>query len=229
MEKLENFIEKYLKSKKKTDYEGWLALYGENSEKAYRKDKTEADTAYAKSLAEHGRRASRLHSTGLTGSGYSDYLNHSAYAARADELYHARERKQKTDLENQKGYTDFLKDLSEKEQASGDEQSEYEQKLFDTLIAKGITDEEAGVTYLVNAGLAHARARELANKAVTVHRGSLSFHSRLISAATAAGMDHYSAYRYAVTQGVSDRVAHMIADAVDIAVKEKKQINYRYY
>jgi hypothetical protein len=95
MEKLENFIEKYLKSKKKTDYEGWLALYGENSEKAYRKDKTEADTAYAKSLAEHGRRASRLHSTGLTGSGYSDYLNHSAYAARADELYHARERKQK--------------------------------------------------------------------------------------------------------------------------------------
>ena len=229
MEKLENFIEKYLKSKKKTDYEGWLALYGENSEKAYQADKKEADTAYAKSLAEHGRRASRLNTAGLTGSGYSDYLNHTAYAARADELYRAKERKQQTDLENQKGYAAFLKDLSDKEQAAAEEEKAYEQKMLDTLISKGINDEEAGVTYLINAGFTAARARELANKAVTIQRGSSSLHNRLISAATAAEMDHYNAYRYAIKHGVSESVASMIADAVDIAVKEKKQIYYRYY
>ena len=227
MEKLENFIEKYLKTKKKTDYEGWLALYGTDSEQAYGRDKRDAESSYAKARAEYGRRASQLNRAGLSASGYSDYLNHTAYAARADELYRAKEKKEQSDLENQKGYAAFLKDLSESEKKAAKEETEYERKLFDTMISKGIIDETAGLTYLLNAGLPLARAQELASKAATVQRGSASLHQRLISAATAANMNHYNAYRYAIAHGVSEEVASMIAEAVNIAVQEKT--NYRYY
>lgn len=229
MEKLENFIEKYLKTKKKTDYEGWLALYGTDGEQTYRKDKKEAETTYAKSLAEHGRRASRLNEAGLSSGGYSDYLNHTAYAARTEELSRAKDRRDQTSLANQKGYAEFLAALAEEEDREAKEQTEYEQKLFNTLISKGITDEQAGLTYLTNAGLSLSRAQELASRAVTVQRGSTSLQNRLISEATDAYMDHYTAYKYAITHGVSEDVAQMIADAVDIAVQKKKSYLYRYY
>ena len=229
MEKLENFIEKYLKTKKKTDYEGWLALYGRDSEEAYRKDKKEADSNYARALAQHGRRASKLNTAGLSDSGYSDYLNHTAYATRADELYAAKERKKETDLANQKGYVSFLKELSDKEEAEGKEQEAYEKKVFDTVISKGITDDQSAVLYMLSAGLEPARAQELASRAVAVQKGNQSLKNRLITAATAANMDHYSAYRYAVYNGVTEEVARQIADAVDIAVRKKRENYYRYH
>ena len=51
MAKLTNFIENYLKSKKISDYEGWLALYGKDADAAFRAEKAEADTAYATARA----------------------------------------------------------------------------------------------------------------------------------------------------------------------------------
>lgn len=222
METLENFIAKYLKNKQKTDYNGWLALYGEDSQAAYQGAKKEADTGYAKALAEHGARAASLYRAGLAGSGYSDYLNHSAYAQKSDALALAKKQKQSTDARNQKGYLAFLKELSDKEEKEAADQKTREDKLFESLLAKNITDEQAAVSYLITVGMDPVKAQELATKSIAIQTGKQSFHTRLITLATSAGMSYSNAYKYALTQGVTEDVARMIASAVDIAVKEKK-------
>ena len=67
-------------SESKTDIENSYVKQLESIEKEHGRSVTAADTEYQKSLAGYGKNAELLASMGLTGSGYSDYLNAQAYA-----------------------------------------------------------------------------------------------------------------------------------------------------
>lgn len=232
MAKLKNFIENYLKNQKISDYEGWLALYGKDGDAAFREAKAEADTAYAAARAEHGARASSLYEKGLSGSGYSDFINHTAYATKQNAIRDALREKQKTNAENERGYLSYLEGIAEKEATEQKAKKEEEEKIFTSLLSQKILDEKAAVTYLTARGVAEQRARELAAQSLKIQRGSQSYLNQIVSEAEAADMDYYTAYSYALAKGLDDATANSVATIAAFRVANRKNIyahGYNYY
>ena len=207
MAKLESFIENYLKNKKIADYEGWLALYGEDAEGAYLKKRADADNAYAKTRAEHGARAAALYEKGLNGSGYSDYLTHAAYAKRGDTLDRALRQKAATEESNRKGYISYIDEMAKAEAEVADVKRKEEEKIFNDLLSRKLLDVDSAVSYLTSRGIESARAEELARESLSIHYGSKSYFSEVIAEMTAADMDYNNAYQYALLKGLSDEAA----------------------
>ena len=229
MAKLENFIEKYLKNKKISDYEGWLALYGRDGEREYREAKAEADTTYAGARAEYGRRGALLAKNGLAGSGYSDYINHTAYAERAESLEAALSRRAAVREENERGYVSYLEGEKAKEEKAIADAEATEQKIFADLLSKNISDKHSAVTYLTSRGIDQVRANELAQKSLSILHGSLSYQNQLIQEASALNMNYESAYNYAIIKGLPDEAARAVAAIASFAVKQRYQSDYYYY
>lgn len=228
MADLAKFIEQYLKNKKISDYEGWLALYGRDSEKEYREARAEADTTYAQARAEHGRTAAALYERGLSGSGYSDYLSSNAFAERVGLYDKARERKAATDAENRRGYLSYLEQNARAE-ADVQAKKESEQgKIFKDLLAKNILDRGAAVTYLIGRGIDEETAVKLANKSIEVAHNTKSYIATISQEARAMYMDYHAAYQYALTKGVSEEMARSVAQIAQAAL-ELRGANYSYY
>lgn len=229
MAKLENFIENYLKNKKISDYEGWLALYGRDGEREYREAKAEADTAYATARAEHGARGAALAQNGLSGSGYSDYLNHVAYGARTESIARAHARRSTTREENERGYLAYLEGEAAKEEKAKADAAQAEEKVFSDLLFKRISDKSSAVTYLTTRGVARERAIELAEQSLSILRGSQSYHNQLIEEATALSMDYASAYNFAIIKGLPDEAARSVAAIASFATKQRYENAYYRY
>lgn len=232
MAKLTSFIENYLKNKKISDYEGWLALYGKDGEKAFRAEKAEADTAYMTARAEHGNRASSLYGKGLSGSGYSDYLNHAAYATRQSTLSEALRKRTETEKENERGYLSYITDAAEQEAERKEAEKKEEKSIFSGLLTKGLLDEESAVAYLKLQGVDEARARELAAESISIQKGSQRYITQLINEAAAANMDYYTAYAYALTKGLDEEKAKEAATIAAFRVARRKNVyphSYKYY
>lgn len=229
MAKLENFIEKYLKNKKATDYEGWLAMYGEDPNARYREELVQADNSYQKARAEHGTRAATLYRNGLSGSGYSDYLNHSAYAARAESLDRAKTRRAETEASNQKGYLGYLAKMEQEAETTTEEDAaEKERKVFSSLLSKRLTDENAAITFLTANGIDEERAKVLAQESLTILRGSKSYRDQIASKVTYMNMDYYNAYNYALMMGVSEETARIIA-SISSYDRQFAYSDHKYY
>lgn len=229
MAKLENFIENYLKNKKISDYEGWLALYGRDGEREYREAKGEADTAYATARAEYGARGAALAQNGLSGSGYSDYLNHAAYATRTGSIERAQARRTAAREENERGYLAYLADEAAKEEKAKADAVAAEEKIFADLLSKRISDKSSAVTYLTMHGVDHVRATELAEKSLSILRGSQSYHTQLIEEAKALDMDYASAYNFAIIKGLPDEAARSVAAIASFATKQRYENDYYRY
>ena len=232
MAKLTSFIENYLKNQKISDYEGWLALYGKDAEGAFRVEKAEADTAYATARAEHGNRASALYERGLAGSGYSDYLNHAAYATRQSTLSNALRKKQETETENERGYLSYLEKAFETEKKKEEAKQKEEASLFSSLLSKNLIDEDAAITYLTTRGMEEDRARELAAESIKIQKGSKSYINQLINEAVDANMTYYTAYAYALKKGLDEQDAEEAANIAAFRVARRKPVysqGYNYY
>ena len=228
MAKLANFIENYLKNQKISDYEGWLALYGKDADKAFRAEKAEADTAYATALSEHGSRASELYKNGLSGSGYSDYLNHAAYATKQKALTSAREKRRATEEENERGYLTYLEKASAEKEKAQKEKEKEEETIFSNLLSQNLLDENAAVTYLTLRGIEEPRARELASESVKILKGSKSYLNQLVNEANGSDMDYYTAYAYALAKGLDETAAKEVATIAAFRVAKRKSL-YNYY
>ena len=229
MAKLENFIENYLKNKKISDYEGWLALYGADADKAYKDAKKEADTAYAQARSEYGARASSLYQNGLSTGGYSDYLTHAAYAQRQKSLDKALTQKEKTETENKKGYLSYLTAQSEAEAKEADTAKKEKDKIFSDLLSKKIYDEGSAVTYLKARGLDDESAKTMAKESIGILKGSKAYRDELISEATDLRMDYDSAYNYAILKGLSENAARDVANIAAFATRQRRSYKYYYY
>ena len=228
MAKLKSFIESYLKNQKISDYEGWLALYGKDAEGEYQKSRAEADNLYERSRAEHGARASALYSKGLSGSGYSDFLNHAAYAKRQDATERAGVVREKTELENRKGYLSYLEDEAAATEAIEKENADEEKKIFSDLLSKKLLSESAAISYLTTRGVEPERAKTLAKQSLEVLYGSQSYIDQVIAEASSARMDYTAAYKYAIAKGLSEEAAHSAANIAAFYATEQSMNKYYY-
>ena len=229
MAKLENFIENYLKNKKISDYEGWLALYGTDATEAYQSAKADADTAYRQAKAEHGARASSLYGRGLAVSGYSDYLNHTAYAERQRSLDLADKERKKTEQANRKGYLSYVQAQADEEAAEAETQKKQTDKIFSDLLSQKIVNEEAAVTYLKARGIDEERAKTMAKESIGILKSSKAFRDQLISEATELHMDYNNAYNYALLKGLAEEDAREVANIAAFATRQRRSHSYYYY
>lgn len=232
MANLTSFIENYLKNKKISDYEGWLALYGKDTDMPHREAKAAADTAYASTKAEYGTRANALHNRGLSGSGYSDYLNHAAYAERQSAFTDALRKKAETEAENKRGYLSYMESMTKEAEVAEKAKTDKENSAFQSLLSQNLLDEDAAVTYLTLRGIDEGRAKELASESIKIQKGSKGYLNQLINEAIEGNMDYYTAYAYALAKGLDEQDAEDAATIAAFRVAKRKNIRsygYNYY
>ena len=207
MASLQSYLKDYLKNQKISDYEGWVSLYGKDAKREYGEAKRAAENRYAASLAEYGERAASLAARGLTGSGYSDYLNTVALTERARATENALANKKKTEIENQKGYLSYLQSASEPVETTSAETA-----ALNELLKREISDKTSAVTFLTTArGFDKETANRIADQAITIYRGSDSYRKYVTSQAVSQGYLYEDAYKFALLQGLSPAMADEIA------------------
>ena len=224
MATLQSYVKSYLKNQKISDYETWIATYGRDAEREYGEAKRDADNMYATSRAEYGQRASKLAARGLTGSGYSDYLNTIAIAERARARDKALTSKKKADLENQKGYVAYLN--GDPVFGGNGTGLEGQEAALNELLRREISDKTVAVTYLTSQGFDRETASEIADKAILIYRGSDSYRQYVTNRAIANGYHYPTAYKYALLQGLSPAMADEVAKIASLALATGENSDY---
>lgn len=92
----------------KMSYEEWYNTAKNNAETTRQNAIGEAQVNYNKSKSEYGNRAESLRNMGLTGAGYSDYLNGQAYAQMQGAIANANAQKASTIADIDAKYMDYL-------------------------------------------------------------------------------------------------------------------------
>lgn len=213
MASMRDFIEQYLKNERIADYAGWVSAYGKDTGAAYAKDVAAADNAYAAARSGYGTRASSLLASGLTGSGYGDYLDRMAYAEREKARLSANERREAGEKENRQGYAAYLEKRASEAESAANEASD-DATLLGKLLGQKITDKRAAVTYLSTLGADEEQATRLAESAVQIQRGTSDAKKSLIRECISEFYRYSTAYEYARAHGMSDEAAAEIATVV---------------
>lgn len=213
MAKLEEFIEQYLKNKKAEDYESWLSRYGEDSDGQYRDTVAAADSLYAESLATHGKKSAALLANGMTGSGYSDYLDGVAYAEKMRGRAEADRQRQESEARNRKGYAAFLDQATEYGEKKVQEERERNDDAISELLSQKTLDFVSAKKYLLYRGMDEDTAQAVATTCVYLTRNSDTRAQRVLQHALANFYGFNATYNYAIANGLTESVAKQIAGA----------------
>ncbi len=167
---LEDFFENYIKNKKEENgsdsFEEYRAKNVSDYDSKYRREVEGAYGAAMRSRMEYGSRAEKIHSSGLSGSGYAERqsrLAEGTYEKRLEELLGER---QLDEAGAQRGYAKYL-DGYEKRQGS------LMKSVRQELIKNGIINTERAYEYALGAGLSDERAREVSVGIYTVLRDKI--------------------------------------------------------
>jgi hypothetical protein len=211
MSEKEKWTEEYLKKKKLYSYEEYLDALGTDSEKSYRESITRADTAYATAKASYSRRASSLLSRGLTASGYGDYLDGAAYAARSRAISDAQKEKTEAEERNKSAYAEYLAKAEEEASDAYDQMEKDTATAFSKLLSQKIVDEDAARDYLISLGVDEENATSLAEKNSEILHSTQARRNAVLNFALKNQMRYKRAYAYATANGLSEEVAREIA------------------
>ena len=180
-----------------------------------------ADITYARSDSRYGVRGETLARAGLTGSGYSDYLDGVAYATRAKALSDAAEQMADTTRRNRLSYAEYL-----------EKQGTRRQSVLGGIKGQGITDAKVAGAYAKACGMSDEDA-EIIGTLVGEMRESgsgVSVHQKVkvMQYMVNLEMPQETAYAYALTCGMTEKEAREMAEATEAAVKAKNK-NMIYY
>ena len=204
-------IEEYLRQMKLPNYKEYVAAYGKDTEKAFRESLTRADTDYAKARADHGTRAASLLANGLSASGYSDYLDSAAYAARVKTVSAAEKLRAEGEKQNKSGYADFLANAQAEAEGAYEKKQDSISDAFSKLLARHIEDKDAAKEYLITLGVDSETAEALAEQNAGILHGAQTRRNAVLNFAIKNQLFYGNAYKYAIANGLSPSVAHEIA------------------
>ena len=211
MPKKAQWIEAYLKEKKLPTYKEYVASYAQDAEETYRDSLMRADTAYQKAKASYGTKNAALLSRGLNASGYSDYLDGAAYAAKSRATSEAASTYGKAENKNRTSYASFLEAQYQEASDAYDKREETLSSAFSKLMSAEISDEESAAEFLMGLGVDEENARSLAKRNTEIVRGSKSRRNSVLSYVLTNTLRYSRAYDYAIANGLSEEMAHEIA------------------
>lgn len=200
-----DFVKDYINNQKVTNskesYEDWLTRNGIDSSGIYDLDIKNARSDYAKATAGFGALGEGLSSSGLLGSGYSDYINASAYGQLQKARQNALSKYSENERANKSAYSEYVKKLAQ-------ESSSLLDKVNRGIIENGITDFDDAYSYAIGAGIDPGAASELAKSASSAVKESIKEEiGRLIINDKLSAKE---AKAYALYRGLSEEDAESI-------------------
>ncbi len=200
------------KTSSKKSYTDWLFENGILSDDIYHNSVKNAETDYQKAKAEYGSRAESLASSGLSKSGYSDYLSAKAYEVLQRERKDASLEYRRNERQNKTNYASYVSALE-------DAESKLFTSVGNDIVKKRILGYSDAYDYAVDAGLSESLAEKVASSAtktvladIKTEIGKLIINKKLSQSETKA---------YARFMGLSE------ADANELGEFAKKY-NYVY-
>lgn len=203
-----------LKSNSKKTYLTYMSDFGKDSLSAYYDKARSAKTDYMLSDADYGVTASKLLSSGLTDSGYSDYLESvgdKSYAARIAQAEGAR---MADEYKNRSGYEKYLSDYDAM-------QSKIAQSLLKSIGDGNDFDYGRAFEKAVSAGLSETLAAATASKAILLAKKNTYLNA--LAFAKANNLSAKKAKEYAKFLGLSEIYAERIYREIAEFDKEEKQ------
>ena len=155
IEKVPASYEEYYEQQKKLLDER-KAQADKEAEVAKQKAAVDAQASYAQNKASYGANAEQLAQMGLTGSGYSDYINAQAYAQKRADVQQANATEQAAKVQNRATYEDALSELNAnklqydmQQQEKAEAKQEQDQQRQDNIYAslwEGAINPDSGLT-----------------------------------------------------------------------------------
>lgn len=205
-------------------YAAWLAAYGTDAGAAYDASVREAERTYDRAGSGYGAQGEALGRAELTGSGYGDYLDGVAYAAKIRAQESAAEKRLEADKANRAGYAAYLT-----------EQAERAQSTLNAIRLQKITDESIAYEYARTCGMGDEDARTISRLVGQMNTGEETSTSAVRQRVTimqymvSMEFTRDAAYAYALSCGVGERLARQMAEATESAVAAKNQNKIHYY
>ena len=215
----ESFVSDYLKKKKLLSYSEYIKENTRGAAEALRKSVSRADSAYAEAKAGYGTRASSLLSSGLTASGYGDYLDGVAYAARAKATSAAEESYAQRVGQVDSGYAAYLASAEKEAEEAYENEQRTLTDAFEKLLDQKILDKTSAKAFLIGLGIDAKEAETLAERSIEVQEGTDDRKNFILNYVLSQCMSYDRAYNYAIANGLSREIAIDIAKTASAALK----------
>ena len=195
---LESFIDEYVKRK---ILDGGAKSYGEyistmlpDKSKAYQNAHTAVIKSAISQGTSYGRLGERLAKSGLSRSGYSDYLKNRSAKAAENSIRGIRADYEASGATESSAYGEYLKKL-------GEEGNSIYESAAKKLKSAHLIDYEKAYSMALDLGLKGEIAEELAESAVSEERETVK--EDVISKMLEKGFSELQTYRYALSRGLS--------------------------
>ncbi len=245
IEKVPASYEEYYEQQKKLLDER-KAQADKEAEVAKQKAAVDAQASYAQNKASYGANAEQLAQMGLTGSGYSDYINAQAYAQKRADVQQANATEQAAKVQNRATYEDALSelnanklqyDMQQQEKADAKQEQDRQQRdnIYATLWEQAMNPDsnltEEGIESMGKAyGLDDAKIEELKSlvKSSTPKKDS-NIYANLLSMANNGTYTADQIAAIAEQQGLSEKEINDLRNAADTYKNNIYKSNYSNY
>ncbi len=220
-ETLEDFIKKYTSSGAK-NYSDFLRGEGDDSELSYASSLKNASMTYDRSRAAYGGSGEAMARRGLTGSGYSAYLDANAYSEMQKSKREALEKKNTSDAQNKIRYADYLKNYE-------NERINALRNTIDGIASYAPTDKDLASEYALYSGLDGDMAEKVAGLGISLGKKEMTSKEMqtLINTLVTKNYSRGNLYYYLTAIGMSQDEANELADVI-YKLSSNKKYNYSW-
>ena len=203
---LEDFIEKYIQNKAKSEtaesYRAWLEKKGATPKLDYSENLRKITESYNRSKAVYGTNAERSANLGLANSGYRDYLSQAAKEKFAADKTDTMRKFQSSEQKNRSAYSEYISKIM------NSEQKDY-QTIIKEISNYGVIDYDTAYRYAVSAGLSGDEAKSAAKNASDLSKNKLRIS--IMRSVISKSLTAKETKEYALSLGFSEEEANKIA------------------
>lgn len=201
-----DFVKDYINNKRitssKESYESWLQENGIDSRGIYENAVRDAKTDYEKAKAEYGSLGEALAKTGLGTSGYSDYINSSAYASYQRQKKNAASDYAHNESVNKSAYASYVDKLAR------DRDTLYK-NAENGIIDKNILNYNDAYDYVLSLGIDGEDASKIAKRSTDYLKNQLK--TEIGKLVISNKLSESEARAYALFRGLSETEADEIS------------------
>lgn len=213
MQALKRLTEEFKKNSAKS-YETYLKEQGKDRDVSYYDALSEANTKRALTDADYGASAEGLLSSGLSSSGFRDYLESSSEQTLTGRVRAAEEERALEEYRTHSGYERYLSDYNSL-------QSKISEELIKSISKEYDFDYENAFDKAVAAGLSETLARSTAADAVTLAR--INAFNEAITFAKINKLSANEAKKYAKSLGLSEVYAERVYNEISVLNDDEKK------